>query len=194
MANETEIKFRLRNPDDLRAKLQEIGTEFAGKQHELDLFFDCENTMRKKLGMIRIRKTRDKGFLTFKGPTQKDSQFKIREEIEVEVNDPDKLIEIFSRMGYRQIGGKEKEREVYHFKNIHILLDRLPFIGYYLELEGEKEEIMEAVTMLGLDMKDSTPRSYSDLFSLYCQLHKEQFVKKGMEPSFTFQAEAVFKA
>src|SRR5882757_2021967 len=101
MAFEIEIKLRL--PDNLR-KIRKILREqgfriLKRRSLETNVLFDSIKRSLGKLGkLIRIRRVGGNSLLTFKGPSMR-SKHKKREEIEIEFPEPDKLQEIFDKIG-----------------------------------------------------------------------------------------------
>src|SRR5258707_13616810 len=101
MALEIEIKLRL--PDKLakvRRTLREHGFRVVQRRSlENNVLFDnIKHSLRKHGKLIRIRRVRGHGLLTFKGPSMR-SKHKKREEIEIEFPDPDRLQEIVDKIG-----------------------------------------------------------------------------------------------
>ena len=90
-AQETEVKFHIRDLARLEIRLRQLGAELVQERvEETNLRFD---TADRKLGqayqVLRLRRDR-KAWITFKGPGQEREGILSRVEIETEVADFDK--------------------------------------------------------------------------------------------------------
>ena len=90
---------------------------------------------------------------------------KIREELEIEVNDFDTAAAILQRLGFEPVQVYEKYRETFQLGPVEVVLDELPF-GNFMELEGEEGEIVAAAARLGLDWEQRILANYLYLLSL----------------------------
>ena len=185
---EVEVKFRL--PDqvkELRERLIRLGARSLGEAHELDVYLDLpagELTATDRV--LRLRRDTRGGKLTYKGPSQGDAVFSDREEIEVKVADVEALETLLGRLGYRPGRRKEKYREPFVVgeggapngapRGVMAFLDRLPFLGWYMELEGSREAIAQIAARLGLDLDAGIGRSYLELY-------REYWVDRGVAPA-----------
>ncbi|MDV3104492.1 class IV adenylate cyclase [Thermococcus waiotapuensis] len=124
---------------------------------------------------LRIRVKRFNGhfevFMTYKGP-KLDKKSKTREEIEVELTDPDKYVEILKNLGFVEVLTVTKVREKYYVeKGISIALDEVENLGKFIEIETlveDEGEIKEAVEHLRaileeLGVEHFERRSYLEL-------------------------------
>ncbi|MFW5799368.1 MAG: class IV adenylate cyclase [Spirochaetota bacterium] len=176
---ETEIKYNM--PDygenKLIKKLKELGAEDKGEIFENNLIFDNEeNKMYNNDLLLRLRKTGDKNILTFKGKKIDDDTYKIREEVEIEVSDFDKLKRIFEHMGYQVKLIYQKYRRTFILKKTFITIDKLPF-GNYIEIEGIKEDIDYMAGKLSLYINDDiSNKNYYDIYERICN-------EKNIKPS-----------
>jgi adenylate cyclase class 2 len=172
MALEIEIKLRL--PDKLakiRRILREHGFRVVQRRSlETNVLFDnIKYALRKHGKLIRIRRVRGHGLLTFKGPSMR-SKHKKREEIEIDFPDPDHLQEILDKIGFHPVFRYEKYRTEYsaHSAPGTIMLDETP-IGNFLEIEGSASWIDRTATLLGFKHSDYLKASYGSLYRTYCR-------------------------
>jgi|SRR5882724_1337562 len=208
MSNETEIKLKI---DDIKAfdrKLKRLGARPALKGavrvREENLLFDTPDGQLAKNGqLLRIRmedldpagkKTNSSTrriLLTFKRPiaetTNRESaalrrDYKVREELELEVADGATLGKIFAGLGMNGWFRYEKYRTTYKLpasktwaKNLLIELDETP-IGAFVELEGPPEAIDRGATELGFSKRDYILKNYLLLYVEDCR-------KRGVQPS-----------
>jgi len=102
---------------------------------------------------IRVRDEGDKVTLTFKRRAdQAASSIDSVKELEVEVSDFDKTVELFSEAGWRYKTFQESRRETWKLGDVEIVIDEWPWLEPYIEIEGESEEaIKEVAAKLGLD-------------------------------------------
>jgi len=167
---ETEIKFPMENLEKVRERLTQKGAEReAGFFEDNIVYDDPEGNLFRRRELLRLRKS-DDVFLTFKKPVEK-AQFKVMEEHEVRVSDFEETHRIITALGYRKVFRYQKQREIFRFQGTEVLLDHTP-IGNYVEIEGEKEHILEVCTTLGLSMEEGTPKNYLELYRDYCKRMK----------------------
>lgn len=208
MAKETEIKLKIRDLNAFQKALKQLGAKLAmpdmGRVHEENQIFDTPHGGLAKHGqLLRIRietpeklkngkkQGKKRIVLTFKRPVvhaSQDSgqhlstgQYKVREEIEVEVADAGTLRTIFEGLGMSGWFRYEKYRTTYNLpsnkswaKGLLIELDETP-IGIFAELEGPEAAIDHAAQALGYSKKDYVQRNYLTLYVEGCR-------KRGEEP------------
>jgi len=166
---ETEIKLRVENLEKIKQILLNKGFKI-----EKPLFFErnCvfdtkENILKSKNQLLRLRIEGKKYILTFKKPiTQKDKpEYKVREEIEIEVSDFENAKLIIENLGYTIKFIYEKYREILSKNDIHVMLDKTP-IGNFIEIEGNYNEIDYVSKILSFEKKDYINKTYGDLFKI----------------------------
>jgi adenylate cyclase, class 2 len=206
MSNETEIKLRI---DDVKAfarKLKRLGARpaFPGiaRVREENLLFDTPNGQLAKQGqLLRIRMEQPdpsskkssassrRILLTFKRPLEETTNresailrrdYKVREELELEVSDGAMLGRIFAGLGMNGWFRYEKYRTTYKLppskawaKDLLIEVDETP-IGTFVELEGPGEAIDRAATDLGFSKRDYILKNYLLLYVEDCRKRGEQ--------------------
>ncbi len=169
MPTETEVKIKIDNLEVMKAKILEIHAElFKKRALQVDYAYDNRGRLKKNGECLRIR---DNAILTYKGPKQKGSKMKIREELEVMVDNGKHLEEILGKLGYLPTQKKEKYRESYIFHLTQICLDETP-MGPFLEIEGSKEGVLDAAKKLGFTEKDFNNKSYGTLWEEYAEKNK----------------------
>src|SRR6185295_1615224 len=73
-----------------------------------------EQALLKQGAALRIRSVDGKGWLTYKGVVRDiTSPVKVREEIEVETAEPDRMFQLFERLGFRRSFRYQKYRTGY---------------------------------------------------------------------------------
>jgi adenylate cyclase class 2 len=102
-------------------------------------------------------------FLTFKGAKEKSS-FKMRQEIEIEVDDADSVQKFLSALGYKSALSVEKKRKLWRLGGCEVALDHLDLLGDFVEIEGPDEGKIAAVQKdLGLAELPHIQKSYASL-------------------------------
>ena len=209
MARETEIKLKIGDVRVFQAKLKQRGARIVagsgGRVHEHNVIFDTpEGGLAKHGQLLRIRiespqdtKKKDspggpkRVRLTFKQPMaeamgkseipSERGPYKVREEFELAVSDPEMLSRILHGLGMNGWFRYEKYRTTYQLpaskkwsKGLLIELDETP-IGAFVELEGPPEAIDRAATELGYSKRDYVLRNYLSLYVEDCR-------RRGVEP------------
>lgn len=165
---EVEVKFMLRDLGAFRKRLVDMGAEVvAPRVFERNVRFDTvDEILLARQQLLRLRQdTRVR--LTFKGPVAEDaiSEAKVREEIELEIGDFDRMSAILQRLSFLPIQVYEKYRETYQWRGVEIVLDEMPF-GDFIELEGSGTELKSVAEALGLDWSRRILANYLSLMEL----------------------------
>lgn len=165
---EVEVKFLVSGLPVVRTRLVEVGAELvAPRVYERNVRYDTpDGELLKRLELLRLRQdTRVR--LTFKGPAAEDelSEAKVREEIEVGVTDYERMDLILRRLGFLPVQAYEKYRESYHWRDIEIVLDELPF-GEFVELEGAEANLKSVAAALGLDWGKRVTNNYLEMMKM----------------------------
>jgi len=162
---ETEVKIRIASAEAARERLGRAGAELVRVRHFEDnvLFDDKAGSLRASGTVLRLRRTPHGGVLTFKGPREIEDGVKSREERETLVDDPDEVLAILRKLGYRPQFRYQKYRETWTHRGQEIEVDETP-IGAFLEIEGDAEGIHAVAKDLGLSPSDFVTDSYVGLF------------------------------
>lgn len=164
MPTETEIKIKIDNIAAIKQKLLELKADLYKKRAlEVDEYFDKKGMLKKTDQVLRLR---DNTLFTYKGPQEKKQKLKIREEIEVMVDNGEYLKKILEKLGYTNLKRKEKYREAYVLGTTKIVIDETP-MGNYIEIEGTKESVQQAAQKLGFTEKQFNKKSYTALWEEY---------------------------
>lgn len=163
MAIEIEKKYRLDKKliVELTKKLGELGATFSYETFE-ENYLHRGGLLDGKAAVLRVRKTDARTTLTYKEKVPTENDFKHQIEFETEVSDVDATEGIIEKLGYKLSVVYEKHRKSWHFGNVEVVLDELPF-GYYMEIEGAMEDIDEVEKLLGADKFELEARGYPRL-------------------------------
>lgn len=163
--HEIELKFLIDNPRLVHMILKKHKAKFIGKVFEKTLRFDTPNNELEQMGkFLRIR-TGFKNVITFKHKI-KNRNFKEREEIELEIEDPIKMRQILENLGFTKVLIMEKYREKWWLNNTEIDIDKLP-MGSFVEIEGKPREIRQVAKLLQLDFIKRITDNYWDLWAIF---------------------------
>jgi adenylate cyclase class 2 len=165
-AVEIEIKFHLPNPETTRADILSLGATSMGRLFERNVCFEnTEKTFKVRDILLRLRQD-DKSRLTFKSPPDnRDDQFKVYNELEVEVSDFDTCFAILKRLGFLPEKTYEKWRETFVLDQTKLLIDTTP-LGTFLEIEGDKSKILTLARRLGFDWRHRILLNYLEIFDI----------------------------
>ena len=163
---EVEVKFLVDDLEAVRRRLVAAGaTTGAPRVHERNVRFDtADGALLARQALLRLRQD-SRGRLTYKGLSDQDagSEAKIREEIELTVEEFDRMALIFARLGFGAGQRYEKYRETFHWRDVEVVLDEMPF-GNFVELEGATDaELKDAAAALGLDWSRRVLTNYLEL-------------------------------
>jgi adenylate cyclase class 2 len=168
MCTEIEAKLKVDSLQEVERKLAQLGACFLAERLQMDYHFDDAGASFSKTDRcLRLRCQRDGGserfFLTYKGAKEK-SRFKRRQEIEIEIKDPDSVRKLLSALGYEKVLVVEKTRRAWRLGGCEVALDHLPLLGDFVEIEGPDEEKIAAVQGdLGLSGLPHIPKGYAAL-------------------------------
>jgi adenylate cyclase class 2 len=169
---EIEVKIEVKDIDQIKEKFTSIGAKLVKNRflEENTLFDFPTQSLYNQHQALRLRTANKKTFLTFKGAPQKSRKFKIRKEYETEVKSGKDMKKILKELRLVPTIRYKKFRSVYRMNRLKICLDETSF-GIFLELEGERNEIVKAANALGFTKKDF-------IKSDYIQLMKQREIKK----------------
>lgn len=157
---------------------------------QLDEYYDTPDGQLKKQDLvIRIRSNGEKKTIALKSPRiTLPSGMTERIELEFISAEGENVQEQLLDQGLNPGESAEKERWTFMHNDCEIVLDRLPFIGAFMEIEGPTEEfIYKIMEMLGLSSCPAIRKNYGELM-------KDKFRALGLSTSnicATFAKEAL---
>lgn len=163
MAIEIEKKYRLSEDqrDKVLEELREFGAEFKGEDFEENTIYRG-GVLNEKPAVLRVRKTQAKTILTYKESIPSPAGIKHRIEHETEIENAEALEKIVESLGFQKNLIYEKRRKTWHFRDVEIVLDELPF-GLFMEIEGSITAIKEAEMLLDIEDFPAEHESYPRL-------------------------------
>jgi adenylate cyclase class 2 len=171
---EIEVKLKLNGYIDIEDRLRNIGAEFIRVVRQEDYYFQhpCRD-FKERDEALRLRIEDYSIRLGYKGP-KLSRTMKIREELEVGLDDGEVLKKILDRLGFKLVAVIRKIRRIYKYGEFLISLDEVDGLGKFIEIEGEtssetlikdmEEDIGLLVRKLGLKLEESVLKSYLELY------------------------------
>ncbi len=133
---EIEIKVRVPDIESVREKILKTGGIMSEKLTEHDTYY---NAPHRDFGVtdeaLRLRETKTRTTITYKGPKDTIMGSKIREEINLDIMDPVVFDTIITRLGFRPVAQVRKNREYYTYQDFTISLDQVQDLGEFVEIE-----------------------------------------------------------
>ena len=163
---EVEVKFLVEDLGAVRRLLLAAGVVAgAPRVYERNVRFDtADERLLARQALLRLRQD-TRARLTYKGLSDQDaaSEAKVREEIELTVDDFDRMALTLARLGFGAVQTYEKYRETFHWRDVEVVLDEMPF-GTFVELEGPSDtSLRAAAAALGLDWSRRVLTNYLEL-------------------------------
>lgn len=148
---EIEAKLQIDDPISTRAKIETAGAKWIARRFELNAFFDTADARLKSADTgLRLRTITDEStrlsttVITYKAKPLA-GPMKQREEIEFGVEDFEQAARLLGRLGFIPSLAFEKRREIWNLHDCVIVIDELPVLGHFVEVEGPSVDSIEAV-------------------------------------------------
>ena len=171
---EIEVKLASGDLDRLRNKGLRLTMETARHFEDNWLLDRPDRTLLTQGAALRVRSVNGNGTVTYKGIVKEthESRLKVREEIESAVDKPERLIELFERLGYRRAFRYQKYRTGYCLtfegRKLKVLLDETP-MGNFIEIEGDEASVLNVLDAAGFTAGDIIRESYPELQASRCR-------------------------
>ena len=168
-ALEIEVKFYVADIERMQRRILALGAESKGRVFENNVRYEDENnTLIRKKSLLRLRRDA-KTILTFKSsPPVASTEFKVFNELEVEVSNFETLNRILENLGFHPEQLYEKWRETLILDQTGFCLDTMPY-GTFLEIEGSEEDIRAYAAGLGLNWQKRILLNYLEIFEIIRQ-------------------------
>jgi adenylate cyclase class 2 len=162
--NEVEIKFLVRDVEELVRSLQSAGfRERTPSTFEANTLYDSSSRDLLRAGeVLRLRRYGDLWTLTHKA-RGRAAKHKTRIEHETKVANGNEMHAILTALGYRPSFRYEKYRAEWSDGTSEVVIDRTP-IGNIAEIEGPPQSIDRIAHTLGIAESDYITDSYVGLF------------------------------
>jgi adenylate cyclase class 2 len=136
---EVEVKAKVNNFTEIKRRLEKLNGSKISNEIQEDIYFERDDIgFAKNDKAFRVRKiikeNIETNFITYKG-SKLDTTSKTREEIEVGVEDGNKILKIFEKLGFYKGGFVKKSREIYELEGSIVSLDNVEGLEPYIEIE-----------------------------------------------------------
>lgn len=172
---ETEVKIRTADLKTAAEKTLRLGARLEKERFfERNTLYDfASSALFRNRQALRVRRMNRKIFLTFKGAPRKSRKFKIREEYETEVRNEKQMRNILKSLGLVPVFQYSKYRTVFRKKRLKICLDETE-AGNFIEMEGERNEIVRFAKALGISKKEFIKLDYVELIKAVREKNSEK--------------------
>lgn len=171
---EVEVKLAC---DDLH-RLRDAGFDLvpAEPRHFEDnwLLDSPDHRLLNEGAALRVRSVEGRGWVTYKGVVAEtgESPLKVREEIEAETDAPERMTELFERLGFHRTFRYQKYRTTYELalegQELEVAFDETP-MGNFIEIEGDEKSVLRVLELAGFTATDIIRESYPELQASRCR-------------------------
>lgn len=164
MQSEIEVKFLKVDFDEVRSKLKAAGGQLEKPMRLMRRVTIHNDFMRTgKDAFLRVRDEGDKVVMTYKQFDELSVDG--AKEIEVEVSDFDKTVELLAQAGLPHDSFQESKRETWRLDGCEVVLDEWPWLKPYVEIEGPSETALrQAAAQLGFSFDEAV---FGDVMAAY---------------------------
>ena len=152
---EVELKSVVVQPDSVLASLAAAGAEQTYDGRLEDRRYDTpDRSLARRDHLLRLRIYRNGGgtraLLDYKGPTEYEHGYKVREELSTGAADAAEMALILGRLGY--VVTREIDRHItqLHCRGAIVRIERYPRMDVLVEVEGSPQAIEQAIEATGL--------------------------------------------
>ena len=175
---EIECKMRVDDVAAVEARLSAAGAQRVREVFEHNTYFDSpDGSLRNQDRGLRVRveKVVDTGnetvVVTHKGP-RLPGPLKTRPETQFATDDASAVTGLFVSLGLEPVLAFEKRRRVWRYQDCEVVIDTLPYLGDFVEIEGPSQEaVFESRQSLGLDDRPLIETSYIAMLCDYATQH-----------------------
>jgi len=171
---EVELKSVVDDIAVRRAIVEKAGgrLEFEGKLIDAR-YGDTEDWLMIADHVLRLRiyetaKGRE-GHLDWKGPTQYENGYKVREELSTSVSNPDSLAQILENLGYSVVMKIERRIAQYSLHGATVRFEEYPRMDALVEVEGAEADIEKAIAVIGLPRENYTADRLTEFAARYTE-------------------------
>ena len=153
MSNEVETKVLNVDVGAITEKLSALGAQkILDTKYSVDWFRTKGSEEGDDQWYLRIRTTADgKSELTWKGQSNILGASRTHKEINLQLDDPEKVRDLLLEIGLEKYAHQEKQRISWTLEDWRFDLDIYPNMPSYLEIEGiDEDHIQKALVLLGL--------------------------------------------
>ncbi|OGM32379.1 hypothetical protein A2962_01105 [Candidatus Woesebacteria bacterium RIFCSPLOWO2_01_FULL_39_61] len=181
MDTEFEAKFYPVDKEEYRKKLREVGAKLQVPERRMirAIADSRANKFLDRNNYIRVRNEGNLIRLSFKRTADEAGELSDQKEIDVEVSDFDKTIEILKLIGVEFNRIQETLREEWSFKGAQITIDTWPGLETYSEVEADSEEnVRNVASDLGLNWENRIITAAAEVYAKVYDLGIDEVLEK----------------
>lgn len=181
MDTEFEAKFYPVDKEKYRQKLRLIGAKLIIPERKMIRIVGDRwvNPAFKKNDYIRVRNEGNLVRLSYKTTADENGKLTDQKEIDVEVSDFDKTVEILKLAGIKFNRIQETLREEWEYKGAQITIDTWPGLLPYTEVETDGEDKVKMLALeLELNWEKRIITAAPEIFVRVYQINLEEVLEK----------------
>src|SRR3954468_23537928 len=151
---EVELKAVVGDLAGTRKQLEKAGAKLVFEGSLSDRRYDVESReLSERDEVLRVRRYQSPGssktFLDWKGPTEIQDVYKIREELTTPV-DFESLEKIIEKLGFQLVGEIDRQIAECQLRSATVRFEIYPRMDTLVEVEGEPAAIEEVIALIGM--------------------------------------------
>ncbi|MBI2066110.1 CYTH domain-containing protein [Candidatus Woesebacteria bacterium] len=180
MDTEYEVKFYPVDKEEIRKKLKKLGAKLVFPERKMRrAIIDGRKHKQLKCEYIRVRDEGDSIRLNAKTHAKEGGKISDQKELEVQVGDYEKTIEILKQMGFRIDRYQETLRETWEYDGAEVFIDTWPGLEPRLEIEAYTvKKIKEVAKKLEFSWDKKIITSITELYMKVYNLDVKETIKK----------------
>jgi adenylate cyclase class 2 len=150
MSIEYEATFLNIDKNEIRQRLKRVGAELIKPEFLQKRFVFNLPGKQGTASWLRVRDEADKITMSLK--SIEGNKIEDQKEINLTIDSFDRGVELLEAIGCQRKSYQETKRELWKLDGVEICLDEWPFLEPFVEVEGQSEEEVKAVSQkLGFD-------------------------------------------
>jgi len=165
MKTEFEATFENVDKNEIRAKLKEVGATLVHEEYlQRRIPFYIPGKEEDNRIWARVREEYDKTTMSVKQIS--GDRIEDQKETEITINSFEDGVELLKEIGCIPRSYQENKRERWELDGVEVVIDEWPFLEPLVEVEGESEEVVKAVSLkLGFDYADALFCAVTELYN-----------------------------
>jgi adenylate cyclase, class 2 len=147
---EVELKFPLKNKEEVIAKLNSIAKQDKNNETQIDTYYNPPHKdflQQKPISeWLRLRESDNGVFFNYKNWHNKEGNAVSCDEYFTKIRDVEPFRTILKQLDFKEIVVVNKTRNTWIYKNVEIAIDKVEELGNFIEIEaaGNFKDIEEA--------------------------------------------------
>lgn len=180
METEFEAKFYPVDKEKIRKALKKLGAKLVKPERKMRRAIASNRVYPQlKCDYLRVRDEGGDVRFSIKICAQDKGKVSDQKELDVFVNDFDKMVEIMDFLGYKPTKYQENLRENWDYKGAEIVIDTWPGLKPYIEIEAKSEEkVKEIAEKLGFKWEEKIITAVNGIFAKVYDLADDEALKR----------------